>query len=539
MLKRFLTLPLSLLILTGIIAPCDASSQPISKNGEKESGPQSLSKREHANQSYQKALKLKENGDTGGALLELIKAVNSNPQMVEAYYQQACIFKEQKLLTLAASRLDQALAIDPTFKKARILSATIAIEQGNVGKAFEQLGKSLEKDEAQIAHTGDNTTVLNEIHKNIVPSTSANQEVLKTAKSLNTKPRNFSKGKDNKRRTDKKISRKKIRTLIAKRYKKFHKTYKNPRQNKPWYTRYTKYTKMFAWASAPFKPYKEQNNSQSASLLESKEDRDLVTRASETSQAKAKELLAVAKSLQNPVDSLEARKQDQAVDTIFQSAKVNAVDLVAPAMDLADILTPEASLEQAETEVAAQKKTKSESPNVAFVQPTFQNQKAKLKYIPEITSAKNVVAPKVTKEKFVPPIQDKWTEKLAYLNENGTSSLKQGEAFMFSEDTGEAVLFLKDGSRIRRIITPKQNAEKIVKLRRPDVLVPKDLFIDLSLLGKVVNNKKQPTRIEERPVVAPNKIAGTNDETPPTFHMEKLLDESRTFVGAIRDALRL
>ena len=114
---------------------------------------------------------------------------------------------------------------------------------------------------------------------------------------------------------------------------------------------------------------------------------------------------------------------------------------------------------------------------------------------------------------------------------------------MFSEDTGEAVLFLSDGSKIRRIIAPKQSAEQIVKLRRTDVLVPKELLYDTSLLGKVVNRttpkssfrtSSPKSNVNSSPILDNNQ-----NETPPTFHMEKLMDDSRTFIGVIRDALRL
>src|SRR5262249_27823181 len=37
--------------------------------------------------------------------------------------------------------------------------------------------------------------------------------------------------------------------------------------------------------------------------------------------------------------------------------------------------------------------------------------------------------------------EDSWTERLRFLVEHGTASLRDGEAFMFSEETGEATLF--------------------------------------------------------------------------------------------------
>jgi hypothetical protein len=48
---------------------------------------------------------------------------------------------------------------------------------------------------------------------------------------------------------------------------------------------------------------------------------------------------------------------------------------------------------------------------------------------------------------------------------------------MFSEETGEAVIFLTDGTRIRRIITAPQDTHELVKARRPDMLIPADLTL--------------------------------------------------------------
>lgn len=59
---------------------------------------------------------------------------------------------------------------------------------------------------------------------------------------------------------------------------------------------------------------------------------------------------------------------------------------------------------------------------------------------------------------------------------------------MFSEDTGEAVLFLSDGQRICRKICLPQNQHELVKNRRPDMLMPADLMYKLSTLGKLVSD---------------------------------------------------
>ncbi|MBK7746308.1 MAG: hypothetical protein IPI39_03555 [Candidatus Obscuribacter sp.] len=67
-----------------------------------------------------------------------------------------------------------------------------------------------------------------------------------------------------------------------------------------------------------------------------------------------------------------------------------------------------------------------------------------------------------------------------------TSSLKPGEAFMFSEETGEAVLFLEDGKKIRRHIASGRDNSDLVKERRPELLVPKEYVYKLSTQGRMI-----------------------------------------------------
>jgi len=57
---------------------------------------------------------------------------------------------------------------------------------------------------------------------------------------------------------------------------------------------------------------------------------------------------------------------------------------------------------------------------------------------------------------------------------------------MFAEDTGEASLFLAEGSVIRRIVQLPRDQTEIVRQRRPDMLIPDDLLYRLSLLGKLI-----------------------------------------------------
>jgi len=111
--------------------------------------------------------------------------------------------------------------------------------------------------------------------------------------------------------------------------------------------------------------------------------------------------------------------------------------------------------------------------------------------ISAVNSAKNALVfqgenAKDLKIESKPAQDDDWARRLKYLSVNGTGSLKAGEAFMFSEETGEAVIFLADGRRIRRIISAPQDTHELVKARRPDMLIPADLLYKLSTLGKLV-----------------------------------------------------
>lgn len=128
---------------------------------------------------------------------------------------------------------------------------------------------------------------------------------------------------------------------------------------------------------------------------------------------------------------------------------------------------------------------------VELTKPVDSNRpKGGLQFIPEGSSAndstsvqkKDTAKGPVTKQVD----NDAWAKRLKYLSVHGTGTLKAGEAFMFSEETGEAVIFLTDGTRIRRIISIPQDTHELVKARRPDMLIPADLLYKLSTLGKLV-----------------------------------------------------
>lgn len=137
---------------------------------------------------------------------------------------------------------------------------------------------------------------------------------------------------------------------------------------------------------------------------------------------------------------------------------------------------------------------------------------------------------RTTSKKSAGADEDSWTRRLRYLSEHGTATLKLGEAFMFSEETGEAVLFIPNGEPIRRRIAAPQDAEEVVRVRRPDILKPQELQYNLSLLGKLLPRQPEP---EAAPKPAP--------QTDPlaAFSVNDVLKYSRSFWDWLRQSIRL
>ncbi len=261
---------------------------------------------------YEQGLAFKKAGDANRALIEFLQAIKENPRCTKAFYEQALLFRQKGYPKLAESSLCQALAIDPSFRDARILLAAVRLEAGNTGGAAQELTRSL--------------------------GLSASQ---------------------------------------------------SPAQGQP-----------LSATQAAVAP----------------------------SQAKA------------------AAKAAVAPPAVPQSS--------APA-------TSELNQRKSSLQFTPEGGSPKESPN------------------PDRTA--------VTKGQASRPIDnDDWAKRLRYLSIHGTGTLKAGEAFMFSEETGEAVIFLTNGTRIRRIITAPQDTHELVKARRPDMLIPADLLYKLSTLGKLV-----------------------------------------------------
>jgi hypothetical protein len=167
-----------------------------------------------------------------------------------------------------------------------------------------------------------------------------------------------------------------------------------------------------------------------------------------------------------------------------------------------------------------------------------ENSKNRLSFTPDTTTSKgsgitnNLEAYsnlKVEKRSEEDSPEDEWVSKLRYLAKNGTTSLRPGEAFMFAEDSGEAVLFLSNGQKIRRIIAKPKDKQTIVKERRPDMLLPQDVMIKLSTLGKLV--AQDPARALEiatdtelQKILASPPATKKNQDTYGDYHDNNFLE---------------
>lgn len=129
-------------------------------------------------------------------------------------------------------------------------------------------------------------------------------------------------------------------------------------------------------------------------------------------------------------------------------------------------------------------------------------------------------------EKPVDPID----ARLKYLAEHGTSSLKEGEAFMFSEESGEATLFMGNGEVIRRTIAVARGHEEVAKLRRPDILIPEELIYNLALMAKILPKQDEPKESE---------ISAEPKEAAPTLKRPEILGKPHSFTDWLKDVLNL
>ena len=105
---------------------------------------------------------------------------------------------------------------------------------------------------------------------------------------------------------------------------------------------------------------------------------------------------------------------------------------------------------------------------------------------------------------------------------------------MFSEESGEATLFLSDGQTVRRTIYLPRDAQEVVKQRRPDILTPDDLLYNLSLLAKLM-----PKQNEQEQSAAAAKPEQRQQQSAPNFEVNDLMGKSQNFWGWLKGTLKI
>jgi hypothetical protein len=120
-----------------------------------------------------------------------------------------------------------------------------------------------------------------------------------------------------------------------------------------------------------------------------------------------------------------------------------------------------------------------------------------------------------------PEDTDPVSKRMKYLAEHGTASLKPGEAFMFSEETGEALLFQPNGETLRRKIAEPKDPHEVVLTRRPDIAFPQQLKYNLSLLARLLPRQDPPPT--------------QNQQAPPTnFTLADVLNKNDGFISWLK-----
>jgi tetratricopeptide (TPR) repeat protein len=540
-----------------------------------------------ARANFDKGMLYRQSGDSSRALIEFLKATREDPKLIDAYYEQALIFREKGFHKLAVSRLEQALAIKPKYQKARLLLATLKLEQGKVSDAVEQLGESLGLPKASTALKPDEEPgeenkvlgippmILQSLHTGLPLPAVPEEKSKVVAEVPNEEQQSLheeAKPASRPARKKRPANRRKIRELIARKYK--TKDSKSAQQ-KNWIA------KLFSWPET-FKADATDNRvtyadeeaddlaPRAASNLK-KEFREAIEEEDEPEARPEKKMLIAYNG--DPGDTLDllygkpGKKRSDTDTGNAEKARSNWSKPELPTTVSDD--EPRKSTQQSQERNESRRSETSRGEIQSANDESRQNESRAVKSSGKIPAQssdegkpyylnarkadqlpeKKLIAAKPAGKPMprIKPnptiVEDEWTKLLRYLAENGTSSLKPGEAFMFSEDIGEAVLFLADGKRIRRVIAAPQDSQEVIKMRRPDVLLPKELFFNTSLLGKVVKDPPAPP-----PVTLPPAVRGIDAEmehevemqtkkqsspssspTPPQFKIEQIMENPTGF----------
>lgn len=480
----------------------------------------------------------KQKGDKSRALVEFLKATQENPRLTKAFYEQALIFRDRGYLKLAQSSLEQALALKPDFTEGRMLLATVQIQQGNLGAAMQQLGQSLgikvaTKDGDKVVEDEfPPPTVLQSLHtllpENIARGI-ANLTVGQTNTSQKSAVKSLSKAeqKSAARSKSKKVGEQKVEP--------------DTKPNETGAEEETITASLDA-ANLPSLPADESKS-------ESKE-RAKQTPEKPSKRAKKSWFSRFMTALDTPPDSQneappapppiavdDDEKPGAAVVRSIPALKPEQADEMPTQVETFEkpdqpkqIIEKVAAL--ANAAISSVGKTAFQIPNLPSLSSSMFNTLSGSTISSDSHAPQIVDDQKPYKPVMAPNSDDPWSVRLRYLADHGTGTLKEGEAFMFSEESGEATLFLSDGQTVRRTIYLPRDPQEVVKQRRPDILTPEDLLYNLSLLAKLM-----PKPIEQEQPANSAKTEQTSAQ--PAFAVDDLMGKSQSFWGWMKGALKL
>lgn len=523
---------------------------------------------------YQKAMYFKQKGDKSRALVEFLKATQENPRLTKAFYEQALIFRDRGYLKLAQSSLEQALALKPDFTEGRMLLATVQIQQGNLGGAMQQLGQSLGISVA--AKSGDKVdedefpppTVLQSLHT-LLPENIANGvsklTVGQTSESTKSTAKTLSKAeqKSAARNKSKKVAQQKVDStqqdtvqILEPKNTADADSILGLHIPNPLHMIFSETESVESGAKGETGAAGlDANNLPSLPQDESKTDAEETSQKTSKKQAKRSKKSWFSRfmtALETPPDSSnEAPPAPPPIANDDDNAKPGAADVRSiPALKVAQGSDVPAQIETfekpdqpkqiiekvaalANAVVSGATKTPFQIPNLPTLSSSmFNTHGGNATAGNDSRETQTADESKPYKPVIAPNSDDPWSVRLRYLADHGTGTLKDGEAFMFSEESGEATLFLSDGQTVRRTIYLPRDAQEVVKQRRPDILTPDDLLYNLSLLAKLMpkaNDQEQPG----------NSVKTEQAQTQPAFSADDLMGKSQSFWGWMKSALKL
>jgi len=519
---------------------------------------------------YQRAQIFKQKGDQSHALIELIKSTQENPKFVKAYYELALIFRERGYFKLAQSTLEQALAIKNDYSEARILLASLQLQQGNLGGAMSQLGQTIgismpPIDKANPAQKELPAAVLQSLHSPIqnkqtssipqpgseigektkpnpikafwikpYPRIEAPKEEIVTAPALVPDHQSES-GRRSDTRDPAEPNSFASLLHLKNPFSFFRRSDKGGRSDNT--ARTSKAPKAKAKKAPRSKERKKKEKKKGHSWFKKFFD----SSGRESSLAGGQFIPKPAPKNEN--DNAHNADLPEAVAPAVEQPVQRAPVARSPVAPVARAPVTLASVDRAQE--ISERQPSLTSPNSSSMPRPFQSpdsvlSKSTLFHAPQKVAAEE----KAAGPKPYPGSDDPWSVRLRYLADHGTTTLKEGEAFMFSEDSGEATLFLADGKTVRRQIYVAKDSEEVIKERRPDILTPDDLMYNVSLLAKLMPHQsesaKQSTLVAPRTVPAQATAAGaTPAAATNTFGVDNIMGKSQSFWGWIKGVLKI